>query len=95
MKKILLSGVQRAAVACELDVVIGYAVTERAVRRIPDLDFDVEYTLREICGEDFWRRYNHVARRVGRFFALLVRHGFLPLRLSRIRSDRNRLYRRT
>ena len=86
--------IRRHAAAHNLDVRTATIIFERALIREPVLEFDRDYTLEEICGELFWARYAYVGRRIGLFFASMVRHGCLPFRHSRIRSDRHRMYRR-
>lgn len=87
--------IERHAAACQLDIRTATIVIERALIREPALEFDRDYQLEEIVGKAFWATYEHVGRRIGKFFARMVRHGCLPFRLSRIRSDRHRMYRRT
>lgn len=95
MEKYLKQAIERHAAACQLDVKTAYIVIERVLIRLPALEYDEDFTLEELCGDMFWARYQYVGRRIGLFFARMVRNGHLPLRLSRIRSDHHRLYRRT
>ena len=87
--------VRREAAACELDVQTAWKVIERVLTRTSELEFDEDYTLKEICDPVFWSRYEYVGRRIGKFFSRMVCTGALPWRKSRLRSDNNQLYRRT
>lgn len=93
--KVLKDIVRREAAACELDAVTAWKIVERVLIRTPELEFDEDYTLKEVCGEVFWTKYEYVGRRIGRFFSRMVRTGVLQWRKSRLRSDNNQLYRRT
>ena len=91
----LQNDIRRDADACNLDIQTATLVIERTLIREPALEFDRDYTLEEILGKVFWATCEYVGRRIGKFFARMVRHGCLPFRLSRIRSDGHRMYRRT
>jgi hypothetical protein len=91
---LMKKAVADAAAACELDVKTASMVIEHVLMRLPALEFDRDYTLEQLCGKEFWDRYRHRGRRIGRFFARMVKKDQLPVYLADIRSDKHRLYRK-
>lgn len=62
--------------------------------RIPSLVPGSNYTVKEICGVEFWDSLVGVERNIaGKFAVNMVEQGYLPLEKAGRRSDNSALYR--
>ncbi len=59
------------------------AIRQQVLEIIPALSPDTEYTLEDLCGNDFWGDMGDGNRRLGgRCMAYMVEHGLLPFRFA-------------
>lgn len=68
---------------------------DQVLRKIPELEYDRSYTLKQICGAAFWRLLSATeARTGGMYIAQLVADGQLPLEFANCPHAVPKRYRR-
>jgi hypothetical protein len=62
---------------------------------IPAMEPGVKYTLKVLCGEDFWSMYTDGQKRIaGQCMVYMVENGMLPIHFAEGLHEYSKLYRR-